>query len=320
MPKPQLAVDWRADRLKELFAQKRTIIAQPKLDGVRGGQYNPRAFTGRSLKPFKNKRLTKFWSDIEFFGVDGELIMPPPIEWNYHAMCRSTTSVTNTIDSGIIPNLVAFDLIIGQTIDLPYRKRYAALRKFVEQLRQDHTHRIHLMPMQIVKSMTELDEWENKWVEEGYEGAIVRNGDALFKEDRSGEEAELWRIKRRIDFEFIADELVEAMENRNEAKTNALGRTERSTHKENMHGKRMVGAIKGHVLKDVVWQGKVLFPKGMPIKVGPGEMDHAMRKRVWKNPKLIVGKINKAKTQPHGVKEKPRQPLWIGLRSKEDMS
>lgn len=317
---PQLAEDWQRERLVEYFKRKgASLIAQPKLDGCRGGQYNPGRFTGRSLKPYKNKKLTKFWSNSAFDGLDGELILPPPYEWNFYAMCRMTTSVVNTIDSPTIPNLVAFDYVTPKTAQLGYRKRYDKLEKLVEELRNEETRRLHLMPFRIVKSLDELEALDDEWVEYGYEGTIVRNGDAPFKPDRSTLAMELWRIKRFIDFEFKVTGLQEAMENRNEAKTNALGRTERSTHKANKVGKGMIGAIIGTVLKDVSYRGEVLFKKGQPIKVGPGEMTHADRAKYWNNPKLIVGKIGKAKVQPHGTKDKPRAPVWIGFRAKEDM-
>jgi len=317
---PQLAEDAQLAVLQAHFKAKGTVIAQPKLDGCRGGQYSPGAFTGRSLKPYKNKKLTKFWSNLAFDGIDGELILPPPYEWNFHAMCRMTTSVVNTIDSPTIPNLVAFDYVTAKTAPLAYRKRYDKLERLVEALREDETRRIHLMPMRIVKSMDELDALDEEWVEYGYEGTIVRNPDAPFKPDRATLAMELWRIKRRIDFEFRVTGLQEAMENRNEAKTNALGRTERSTHKANKVGKGMVGAILGEVLKDVVWRDKVLFKKGQPIKCGPGEMTHDERAKYWKRQDRIIGKIGKAKVQPHGTMDKPRAPVWIGFRAKEDMS
>lgn len=318
---PQLAEDWQRARLVEYFKRKGAyVIAQPKLDGCRGGQYSPGAFTGRSLKPYKNKKLTKFWSNIVFDGLDGELILPPPYEWNFHAMCRMTTSVVNTIDSPTIPNLVAFDFVTPKSAEWAYLRRYEKLQRWVEKLREEETRRIHLMPMRIAKSIEELEGFDDEWVTYGYEGTIVRNPDAPFKPDRSTLAMELWRIKRRLDFEFVVDEVVEAMENQNEAKTNALGRTERSTHKANKVGKGMVGAIKGRVLKKVLWQGKVLFEKDQPIKVGPGEMTHADRVKYWKRQDRIVGKIGKAKVQPHGTMEKPRAPVWIGFRAAEDMS
>lgn len=314
VPNPQLAIDWIEQSVRF------PVVAQPKPDGCRGGQYAPGKFTGRSLKAYKNRKLTKFWSNPAFNGLDGELVLPPPIEWNYHAMCRKTTSVCNTIESPTILNLIAFDLVTPTTMHRGYLKRYDMLARLVERLRNEETRRLHLMPMEILRNFDELEAYEQRIVdEEKYEGIILRAPDAPFKPDRSGLGMELWRWKRRIDFEVRVTGLVEAMRNNNEAKTNALGRTERSTHKANKVGKGMVGMIKGEVLKDVVWQGKVLFEEGLPIDINPGEMTHAERKMYWDYPKRIVNKIGKVSVLPHGTKDKPRQPIWLTLRAKEDM-
>lgn len=306
---PSLAVDAKLDRAQF------PCIAQPKIDGVRGVHLRIGKFSARSLEPFANIKLTKFWSQPDFYGLDGELVVPDR-PWTHPAMCRDTTSVTNTIASPIVPDLVAFDFVCRETIALPYEKRY---RRLESQVRDLDRPELYIMPFVILKNMDEVEEYHDKNVREGYEGTILRNPKAPYKPDRATLDMELWRIKDRIDFEVKVRGFIEAMRNDNAAKTNALGRTERSTHKANKTGKGMVGMIQGEVVKDVVWQGKVLFPKGMLIDIGAGEMKHPERKAVWENPKLLLNKLGKVSVQPHGTKEKPRQPVWLTQRSKVDM-
>ncbi len=314
MPNPQLAVDWQPERMQF------PCIAQPKIDGVRGGQYELGKFTGRSLKAFKNRKLVKYWSDEGFFGIDGELVLPASHPWVHQSMCRDTTSISGTIESPIVLDLVAFDLVVPSLLPRPYEARYERLARVVEMVgKVRDENKLHLMPMEIVRNMDELEELDNKWTAMGYEGTIVRNRKAPFKPDRSGLAMELWRIKRHIDFEMLVTGFDEAMENRNEAKTNALGRTERSSHKDNKHGKSMVGNIHGTIVKAVVHRGKTLFPKGMPVTCGPGQLTHAERAAIFRDPKLLIGKIGKVKTWPTGVKDKPRQPVWLTVRDKVDM-
>lgn len=312
MPNPQLAVDWVRDRVQF------PCIAQPKIDGCRGGQYNPGQFTARTLKAYKNKALTKFYSQSCFDGIDGELVVPGK-PWTYSAMCRDTTSITNTIASPTVPEIVLFDYVPVQHLSKSYEHRYDLLESVVTRLRREITDKVHRMPSVVVDEMDELLELDDKWVGEGYEGTIVRSMTAPHKPGRSTQAMELWRIKRWIDFEIRVTKLIEAMENRNEAKTNALGHTERSTHKANKHGKGMVGMIQGEVLQDVVYEGKLLFPKGMVIDCGPGKLTHPEREFYWRNPTEIARKIGKVKTLPHGVKEKPRMPTWLVFRDKVDI-
>jgi DNA ligase 1 len=272
-------------------------------------------FSARSLEPFANVKLGKFWSQTRFYGLDGELVVPGR-PWTHPAMCRETTSVTNTIESPVVPDLVAFDLVTADTMELPYERRYRWLESVVRDLDEPG---LFVMPFVVLRNMAEVDEYHDRNVREGYEGTILRNAKAPFKPDRATLAMELWRITDRITFEVKVKGFVEAMRNDNAAKTNALGRTERSTHKENKVGKGMVGMIVGEVLKDVVWQGKVLFPKGMLMDIGAGEMTHAQRKQVWENPKLLRGKLGKVAVKPHGTKDKPRQPTWVSERSRVDM-
>lgn len=306
---PSLAVDVKPGRV--IFP----CIGQPKADGVRGMQLRVGKFSGRSLEPFANRKLTKFWSQPDFYGLDGELVVPG-VPWTHPAMCRDTTSITNTIASPTVPDLIAFDFVTRETMALPYEKRYRRLESQVTDLDEPG---LFVMPFVILRNMDEVDEYHDKNVKAGYEGTILRNAKAPFKPDRATLAMELWRIKDRIDFEVKVTGFVEAMRNDNEAKTNALGRTERSTHKANKTGKGMVGMIQGIVLKDVKWQGKTLFAKGMLIDVGPGEMNHAQRKAVWENPKLLLNHTGKVSVQPHGTKDKPRQPIWLTERSKVDL-
>lgn len=306
---PSLAVDYKRDRATF------PCIGQPKVDGVRGMQIRIAKFTARSLEPFANLKLGEFWSDPSFYGLDGELVVPDR-PWTHPAMCRDTTSVTNTINSSVVPDLIAFDYVTAETIALPYEKRYRWLESKVRDIDDPA---LYVMPFVILRNLDELDEYHFSNVEQGYEGTIIRNAKAPFKPDRSTLAMELWRVKDRIDFEVYVRGFVEAMQNNNAAKTNALGRTERSTHKANKTGKAMVGMIQGEIVKDVKWKGKVLFPKGMLIDIGTGQMTHAQRKAVWENPKLLLNKIGKVAVQPHGTKDKPRQPIWLTERAKVDM-
>ena len=68
------------------------------------------------------------------------------------------------------------------------------------------------------------------------------------------------------------------MENQNEATINELGRTQRSTHQENLVGKGMVGGL---VCK--------MPETGLQINVGPGKMKHDKREYYWLHQdKLLV--------------------------------
>jgi DNA ligase-1 len=319
MKKPQLAVDADEAKLGAHIRRGGVVLLLPKVDGVRGGQFIHGSFTGRSLKAFKNIATGEYWSDVAYTGIDGELVMPASAGWTWTSpgLCRNTTGLTNRIHDPMVPDLIAFDLIDRDTADLPYHKRYARLARYVRNVRD---HKLHVMPMVEVRRMDDVYAYQEKWLGEGYEGLIIRNPMALPKEGRSTQEMEFWRIKEFVDFEFVIDEVIEAKENRNEAKVNALGHTERSSHKANKHGKGMIGMLRGRLLKDVVWRGKVVLKKGHVVDASAGELSHAEREEGWRRPLLYVKKIGKGKLFPYGVKDKARMPIFLGIRSKEDLS
>lgn len=316
--KPQLADNYIRDNLAAHFRAGKTMLWQPKIDGVRG-MHILSQFTGRSLKPFKNKALTAYWSAPHFAWLDGELVIQGG--WTQPGLCRLTTGLCNTVKAVQVPELVVFDYLAPEVRSLPYWERYNAAERRVAEINDMLGQAmVHLMPCVEVSAIEEVDEYHSKWMDEGYEGSIGRNPHALYKEGRPGSKTmELVRIKDFIDFEFIATELVEAMENMNEAKINELGHTERSTHQENMRPKGMVGAIKGYFVKDLVHNGKTLFKQGDAVLCGPGQMTHDERRHYWLNQHEIIGQPNKAKLFPHDSHKKPRMPIWLSLRAAEDM-
>lgn len=316
--KPALADNWLEGK------QRLPAWQQPKYDGVRGGFWLPNVFTGRSLKPFKNKALTAFWSNPLFKNLDGELILAGTdgIEGR---QCSLATGITNRpTGPGDALDLIAFDLLLPGLVEggASYADRYGELTLRVEKLQQEFgPTRVRLMPYYPVETLDQVEALDDEFLQRGLEGSILRNHLAPHKEGRpSTKTQELMRIKRFLDFEFVIDELVAAQENQNEAKINELGRTERSSHKANKVDKEMVGKFKGRILKDVVHKGKVLFPAGFKVTVGAGKSTHEERELWWKNPDLVVGQPGKAKLFPHQILDKARMPIFLSLRSEEDMS
>jgi DNA ligase-1 len=315
--KPQLADNWLEDK------QRLPAWQQPKYDGVRG-LFITDQFTGRSLKPFKNKALTQFFSSPLFRGLDGELILPGTdgIEGR---QCSLVTGATNSPSSTMIPDLIVFDYLRTDLIEkgATYADRYGELAGGVIEGIQGHVGplKVRLMPYTPVETLEQVEALDDDFLERGLEGSILRNHLAPYKEGRpSTKVQELMRIKRFIDFEFEITGFEEAMENTNEAKTNELGRSERSTAKAGLVPKGMIGKFKGNLLQDVVHKGVKLFEKGMPIIVGPGQSTHEERVRWFNNPAEILGQPGKAKTFPHQIKDKLRMPIFLSLRSAEDMS
>lgn len=312
--KPMLARDWLENKVKF------PCIIQPKIDGVRAINRNGKLL-GRSLKPHENRHVTELFSRIAFHGFDGEMI----IGTNDAApdLCRMTSGAMRRRDSVDNYTWFVFDYLTEDTEGLPYVQRMHELERYVDSFRnQDIFRDIQIIHSTEVNSIEELNAIDDEHLNLGYEGSIIRATDSIYKHGRSDGKMQVWRIKRFIDAEFLIEKIVEGQHNANEAKTNELGRTERSTHQENMHPNGVVGSFEGSLLADVLdpQTNAVIIPKGTYITVSPGNMDHAMRKYAFENQHEYLQQIGKFKLFPKGTKEKPRFPTFISLRSKEDMS
>lgn len=298
--KPHLACD--ADDSKLTFPLK----WQLKVDGVRMLVKNGIA-TGRSMKKYKNIKLTEYFSNPVFEGFDMEIITTYP---NDPDLCRLTTSQVNTIEGNLPSAALVFDFLTDDTINLPYHERMSKLNDYINNTKLPSDVSLIISCEQVANSIDELNLSYAQALDNNYEGIIIRKGDGLHKNGRcTTKEGNYLRKKPTGDSEGIVLRLEEAYENQNEAKVNELGNTERSTHKANMVPKGMIGAL---WLRDI--------HSGDEVKVGAGKLNHEDRKLYFEKPELIIGGLVKYAFLATGQKDAPRHPRYISHRAWEDMS
>lgn len=309
--KPMLADDWREGKVKF------PAYIQPKIDGVRALNLNG-TLLARSLKKHENQFVTDLFSKREYSGFDGEMILGT--DPTAPDLCRFTSGAMRRQGEAQF-TWYLFDYVADETNHLPYADRRMALINYVHTLPDHLKQNLRIMPTTLVQTQEEVDAYDTVFLDEGYEGSILRDPASLYKCGRSDGKMQVWRIKRFIDAEFLIEKIVEGNHNANEAKTNELGRTERSSHQENMQPNGLVGSLEGTLLADVLDpQSKaVIIPKGTWITVSPGNLTAAERKYYFENQHEMLKQIGKFKLFPKGTKEKPRFPTLISIRSKEDM-
>lgn len=284
------------------------IEAQPKIDGVRGGNLNG-VFTGRSLKPFGNEYICEFFGQEIFEGFDGELAA----EHECHPdLCRLTTSATSTHAGEPWLMWHVFDYITPETELLEYWLRYKAMNQRVATIKSLHPElgvHLRVVPSKTVYSLEELLQFEEECIDKGYEGIIVRDPYGKNKQGRSTiREMGLLRKKQFQIDEALVTGVEEGQTNLNEAVRDARGYIERSTHKANMVPNGKVGTLLCIDLKTK-----------KPIRVSAGRMNHDERERYLREPHLIINQIIKYQNFAHGVKDAPRQATFQCIRSKDDM-
>jgi DNA ligase-1 len=275
----------------DMATLKYPVLASPKLDGVRaivkGG-----VVLSRSLKQIPNEYVQRLFCGLENF--DGELIVGHP---------TSKTCYTDTV-SGVMrasgePDVHFYVFDHVEHPISPYLERTNKLRGSINLFWEF----LHQRP---IHTAEELLDYEQLCLTEGYEGLILRDPQGRYKFGRStAKEGLLLKLKRFTDSEFEIIGFEERQHNGNEATTNELGRTKRSSHKENKTGRGDLGAL---VLK---------HPAGS-FNCGTG-FDDALRTEIWANRSKYLGALVKVKHFEVGAKDLPRHPVFLGFRNPIDL-
>jgi DNA ligase-1 len=281
------------------------VAVQDKLDGIRASVVNGRLLT-RTLKLVQNKEIQAALGRPEFEGLDGELIVGDPTAKG----CMQATSsfVMAPNKTGEAWTYWVFDK--WDEAALPYYAGFEGNSRFrtLFNMREGWPSNVRLLGVHIAQCQERLDDYEAAALVQGHEGVIVRALDAPYKFGRSGKKGPLLKVKRFIDFEAEVIGVFEKNHNANEAVTNLLGRTERSTKKDGMIG---TGTLGGLIL--VAVNGP---HEGQTFRCGTG-FDAQQRIDLWEAGN-IDGRIAKIKSFPIGVKDLPRFPVWLGWRHEDD--
>jgi DNA ligase-1 len=277
------------------------IFGQPKLDGVRALVKDGRVLS-RSLKPIPNAEVNAALGGLE--GLDGELVVGDPTAED---VFRTTSSfVRSESKTGEPWSFHVFDCWDrpGIWIDSHHRLLSAA---------RDCPN-IVVVPHRVLWSHDDLAAYEAELLGEGWEGVILRDQSAPYKFGRSTPKGPLLKVKRFMDFEAKVVGTYEEMHNANAAKTNPLGRTERSSAKDGLVGKDTLGG-----LIVVALNGPY---EGVEFRVGTGfdAADRADLWHLWHHGQTFRGAVAKIKAFPIGYADRPRFPVFLGWRESFDLS
>lgn len=272
------------------------LLLSPKLDGIRCLIINGVA-VGRSLKPIPNKHVQRLFGRPELNGLDGELIVESPTA---KEVFQATSSGVMSIEGEPEVTFWVFD-DFTESGAFHRRLRTAHRRVKKQKFCED-------VPHHIISSEDELLSMEVDYLELGYEGVMLRHPDGPYKHGRStAKEGWLLKLKRFEDGEARIIGFRALMHNANEAKRNELGYLERPSHKAGKVYKQTLGAL---IVKDL--------KTGVEFDIGTG-FTADQRQLLWSMGDNLIGRIVKYKSQPTGVKEKPRFPVFLGFRDAVDM-
>lgn len=268
------------------------VLVSPKLDGIRCIIFDGVAYS-RNLKPIPNTWVQSCLSCLPD-GMDGELIVGEP---NASDVWNKTNSGVMSADGQPDFKFYVFDRYAADSPTEPFTYRLSCARVACSDF-NEHT---VIVPQHQIRDLAGLETTEQYYVDQGYEGVMLRDPNGVYKFGRSTlRERGLSKLKRWFDVEAKVIGFVERMHNGNEATTDALGRTKRSTHKANKTGRGDLGAL-------------VCDLNGVKFELGTGFTDE-QRRHIWNNQGDFLGHKVTFKYQqltPDGV---PRFPVFMRFR------
>ena len=291
--KPQLAIEQT-----KVKTQPSNMYMSEKLDGIRCIVFGGVAYS-RSLKRIPNLSIQAYVQHHAeaMEGMDGELIVGD----------KNAPDVFNQSTSGVMriegePDFT-FWVFDRWHPTATWLERYACLVNFCKL--PDRAKLLQHFP---VTEMFNIDEFERDMLAQGAEGIMLRDADAKYKCGRSGtKNPELQKVKRFVDNEFEIIGWEPKYTNTNEAKTNELGRTARSTAKDGMVALDTMGSL------------ILCTSKGDTFSCGSGMTD-AIREDLWERRETLMGQLAKVKYFDVGNGYNvPRFPVLVGIRHKDDL-
>ena len=297
--KPLLAATLKNEEIATL---PYPMYLSAKLDGIRAVIRDGVVYS-RNLKRIPNEYVQLLFGQAKYNGFDGELIVGKS---NAENVYNVTVSGVMSEDGEPDVRFWVFDDADETNSDMPYRLRLQNVqRRLVNAVPAD---RVHVMPQNVVDNEHTLLSFEKALVEDGYEGVMVRSMNGKYKHGRStNREQNIFKLKRFTDGEAEILDFEELFKNMNDKQVNELGNSFRSSHKDNMVPMDTLGAL---VVRDI--------KTGIEFNIGSGYTQE-VRDYIWSNRSAYLGKLAKYKHFEIGVKDKPRFPVFIGMRDPIDL-
>jgi len=258
------------------------VLASPKIDGYRCVAIAGVAYS-RTLKRIANAYVQRVFKELNLHGLDGELM----IDGDFEDVQSVFSSVTHERSHEFSYNV--FDCHTLKNVS--FRKRAQEAETIVRVVCSPI---VRLVPQVTITDSTQMTIYLGACLEQGYEGAIVRDPEGPYKEGRSTMK-QGWMLKLKVfkDAEATVIGFEELLRNE-----------DTSTNKnENMVPMGTLGAL---VLRNECGQ----------FKVGSG-FNTAQRDEIWQRRDYYIGKQITYKYQNLTKYGKPRFPTYKGVRLSE---
>lgn len=276
--------------LKEMKLLRYPVLASIKMDGIRALRMNMPILASRTLKWIPNEELCARALSLPV-GYDMEL-WSPSLEYNE----IQSTVMTEKANA----DEIEFHVFDDYKNALSYSQRVLDLSHRL----YNSANKWHFFQPAFCIDSEELFAFEKYAIETHSEGICFRTPDSPYKQGRSTlKEQYLVKHCRWVYEECVITGFKEQMFNANKDKRNAVNKMDRSK------------SILGMVPKNTLGAFTVINKHRVTFDVGNGEgLIEALRKVIWDNKQDYLGKTIIVKSKAHGVKNKPRSPIFWGFR------
>lgn len=274
------------------------LLCSPKYDGIRGVA-TPRGVisrTGKLLPSFQVQDEFNFNNWLDFEIIEGDPCTPDCYN-------RTQSHVMSLSKPGDL-KIFVFDSAHPDLRSDTFRERLDVARHMMDWSSTN----LFFVEHTLVHTLEELLVFEDKQVEAGFEGIMMRTPHGKYKDYSrcTWNDHIIFKLKRFQDDEGLLVDIEEKMENKNAQERDERGYAKRSSSKEGLVPAGMVGTF-------------IVDFKGQILRVAPGSFKHNELTDIFLHPEKYLGNILKFRHFTKGVKDLPRFPRALGFRDRMDM-
>jgi len=300
--KPQLAPNEKVD----LSTLSYPLLASTKLDGIRCIFYKGQILS-RSLKQIQNKQLRERFEAIRKYSEEAQVILDGEIYSPKLTFQEITHFVmTQDLQDEILPDhlkFYIFDYLPPEKCIYQFNQRLEYALKASKLFPNE----IEWVAQKLFYKASEIENYFEEVLKEGYEGLILRDPKSLYKCGRfTVREGGMFKCKPVLDFDGKITGVVQSTEVDEDAekKINELGRSVTSKKLSERHTIEKASAF---------W----VDYEGKPLKAVLA-MTNEEKIEVWKNKEKYIGQWITYKGMLIGAKDVPRHPVFLRFREPKD--
>lgn len=315
----------KLESIEELRDKEFPLLGSIKYDGFRlcthppiGGGKKCRALS-RTLKPIRNAHIRELIENFLPPGIEAEILTYETAKYDpFNVISEKVTAY----DGCPKFHVMIFDYVpMGAETTMSFMERFTILQML--KLPQFAI----VISQRPIATREEALSFHKANIENGYEGTIFRRPSSPYRFGKLTRNlGYVLKLKEEDSSEAYVVDFVELQHNDNEATTDELGYTKRSTHQANKRGGETLGAFicsfkQAFPLDVMNVQGMsdLEFSKSEYFKVGTGVLTATEKAMIWNDREKYRFRIINFKHQKAGEKEKPRFGRFHGWRHKEDI-